>query len=70
MCYNELNAKPKGASLMAKSRQNNGRNRAERRAGFQQEQKPRSDKPLGLRIAVLVLLGIMFIGFFLMPLLK
>lgn len=53
---------------MAKTQNKHGRNRAERRHAVQNNEK--SAKPMGLRVAVLVLLGIMFLGFFLLPLLK
>ena len=54
---------------MAKPKNPGGRNRAEKRAA-QHQPKKQTEKPMALRIIVLVLLGIMFLGFFLMPLLR
>ena len=49
---------------------NNGRNRAEKRANARKKGKQSSDKPIAMRIAILVVLAALLIGFFLLPLLR
>lgn len=55
---------------MAKNQKSRGTNRAQRRADARQPKKQGSDKPTWIRILILVMLSVLFIGFFLSPLLR
>ena len=48
----------------------NGRNRAEKRANAKQNNKQASQKPMGLRIAILIVLAALLLGFFMLPLIR
>lgn len=58
---------------MSKSKntsQISGRNREEKRAAARSPQPKKSSKPLGLRIAIIVIMVVMLLGFFILPLLR
>lgn len=48
----------------------NGRNRQERRQAVHNPQPHRAEKPLALRIAIIVMLAVMLLGFVLLPLMR
>ena len=48
----------------------NGRNRQERRQAVHNPQPHKAEKPLALRIAIIVMLAIMLLGFVLLPLMR
>ena len=54
----------------AMQKTNNGVNRQQKRAESRAPQRTTSHKPLWLRIMILVILGVMFLGFFLFPLMR
>lgn len=47
-----------------------GRNRAEKRLNTRKPQGQSSGKPMWIRIGILAILAVMFLGFFLLPLLR
>lgn len=49
---------------------NNGSNRQQKRAEARAPQRTTAHKPLWLRIMILVILAVMFLGFFLFPLMR
>lgn len=63
-------SKSKKTNKTNKQPQNNGRNREERRAAVHNPQAKKSSKPLALRIAIIVILVVMVLGFFILPLIR
>lgn len=64
-------AKPQPQQIShAMQKTNNGSNRQQKRAESRAPQRTTSHKPLWLRIMILVILGVMFLGFFLFPLMR
>ena len=47
---------------MAKAKKNNGMNRAQTRANARKPQQTKSSKPMWLRIAVVAVIAVMFLG--------
>lgn len=57
-------------SQQKKNAQNAGANRQQKREQAKKPQPQRSSKPLWMRIAIIAVMVIMLIGFFLLPLLR
>lgn len=47
-----------------------GRNRAEKRLNTRHPQSSSSGKPMWIRVVIVVILAVMFLGFFLLPLIR
>lgn len=61
----------KGAVIMSKqSNPNAGANRQQRRAEAKRPPRQTSSKPLALRIAIIAVMAVMLLGFFILPLLR
>ena len=52
--------------VMAKAKKNNGMNRAQKRANARKPQQTKSSKPMWLRIAVIAVIAVMFLGIIVM----
>jgi hypothetical protein len=64
-------AKPQPRQLSRpEQKMNNGSNRQQKREEARAPQRVTSHKPLWLRIMILVILAVMFLGFFLFPLMR
>lgn len=49
---------------------NRGANRQQKRAEAKRPQRQTSDKPLWLRIAIVAVMAVILLGFFIMPLIR
>ena len=68
--YNKPNSQRQAANRADRNLPNNGRNRTEKREQAQKPPRQRSGKPIGLRIAIIVIMLVMLLGIVLLPLMR
>lgn len=56
--------------MSKQNKPNRGANRQQKRAAAKSPQRPTSAKPLWLRIAIVAIMVVMLLGFFILPLMR